>query len=149
MNNEDMHHFDEDIEQDDDTNMYDSDPEHGPANNQDLEQGSENNSDYNSNTDSAQEIQLPVPASSNRKRGMSRMTRLTKLRTKYTNSGGKKKYLKFDELGRFSRKHRALFVSFLGDLVREKVGISVLCWKDVTAEVREKLWEVIRVNILS
>ncbi|CAI9293597.1 unnamed protein product [Lactuca saligna] len=33
--------------------------------------------------------------------------------------------------------------SYLGDLVREKVGLSALCWKKVKPKVKEKLWEEI------
>ncbi|CAI9274728.1 unnamed protein product [Lactuca saligna] len=32
---------------------------------------------------------------------------------------------------------------YLGDLVREKVGMNALGWKKVTPEVKEKLWEEI------
>ncbi|KAL4568696.1 hypothetical protein LXL04_024311 [Taraxacum kok-saghyz] len=100
----------------------------------DTEDGYDDNSsdDLDSSTDSEQEIQTT--------RGL---TRLPKVRTEHTNSGGKKKRVKFDELGRFAGKYRAQLPSFLGDLVREKVGLSVLNWRNVTKEVRDKLWEEI------
>lgn len=75
-----------------------------------------------------------------RKRGL---TRLPKLRTEHTNSGGRKKRVKFDEFGRFAGKYRSQLPSYLGDLVRERVGVSVFNWKKVTKEVKEKLWEEI------
>ena len=56
------------------------------------------------------------------------MTRLPKLKTEYVNSGGKKR-VRFDEFGKFTGKNNAVFVSYLGDLVRKKVGLSALCWK--------------------
>ncbi|KAL4565644.1 hypothetical protein LXL04_029747 [Taraxacum kok-saghyz] len=108
----------------------------------DSEDGYDDNSsdDLDSSTDSEQEIQTTVKRKSKRKRGL---TRLPKVRTEHTNSGGKKKRVKFDELGRFAGKYRAQLPSFLGDLVREKVGLSVLNWRNVTKEVRDKLWEEI------
>jgi len=76
------------------------------------------------------------------KRGL---TRMTKLKTTYRNSGGKKKRVKFDSVGRLEGKHKAKFVSYLGDLVRESVGVSVLNWKQVSKEKKDKLWEEITV----
>ncbi|KAL4563354.1 hypothetical protein LXL04_027395 [Taraxacum kok-saghyz] len=108
----------------------------------DTKDGYDDNSsdDLDSNTDSEQEIQTTVKRKSKRKRGL---TRLPKVRTEHTNSGGRKKHVKFDEIGRFTWKYRAQFPSFLGDLVREKVGLSVHNWRNVTKEVRDKLWEEI------
>ncbi|GJX97562.1 hypothetical protein Tco_0353360 [Tanacetum coccineum] len=40
---------------------------------------------------------------------------------------------------RISGKHRALFSSFLGDLVREHIGLKILSWKKVGSEARDKL----------
>ncbi|KAL4592064.1 hypothetical protein LXL04_005044 [Taraxacum kok-saghyz] len=100
----------------------------------------ESSDDLDSNTDSEQEIQTTVKRKSKRKRGL---TRLPKVRTEHTNSGGRKKHVKFDEIGRFTGKYRAQFPSFWGDLVREKVGLSVHNWRNVTKEVRDKLWEEI------
>ncbi|KAL4558831.1 hypothetical protein LXL04_037034 [Taraxacum kok-saghyz] len=104
----------------------------------DTEDGYDDNSsdDLDSNTDSEQEIQTTVKRKSKRKRGL---TRLPKVRTEHTNSGGRKKHVKFDELGRFTGKYRAQLPSFLGDLVKEKVGLS----RNVTKEVMDKLWEEI------
>ncbi|KAL4590727.1 hypothetical protein LXL04_003668 [Taraxacum kok-saghyz] len=107
----------------------------------DTEDGYDNSSDdLDSNTDSEQEIQTTVARKSKRKRGL---TRLPKVRIEHTNSGGRKKHVKFDEIGRFTGKYRAQLPSFLGDLVREKVGLSVHNWRNVTKEVRDKLWEEI------
>ncbi|GKC15900.1 hypothetical protein Tco_1012682 [Tanacetum coccineum] len=39
--------------------------------------------------------------------------------------------------------HRALFSSFLGDLVREHIGLKILSWKKVDKESRDKLWDEI------
>jgi len=58
---------------------------------------------------------------------------------------GKKKRVKFDSVGRLEGKHKAKFVSYLGDLVRESVGVSVLNWKQVSKEKKDKLWEEITV----
>nr|GEZ43086.1 hypothetical protein [Tanacetum cinerariifolium]GFA24602.1 hypothetical protein [Tanacetum cinerariifolium] len=49
----------------------------------------------------------------------------------------------FDALNRVSRLHRALFLSFLGDLVREHIGLKILSWKKVDKESRDKLWDEI------
>ncbi|KAL6536900.1 hypothetical protein OROHE_012484 [Orobanche hederae] len=103
------------------------------------EDGSDSNSnDSDGVTDAEQELQNTVTIKKKKKRGL---TRLPKLRTAYTNSGGRKHRVKFDQLGRFTGKYRAEFPSFLGDLVREKVAISVFNWKDVKKEVRDKLWK--------
>ncbi|KAL6536647.1 hypothetical protein OROMI_026228 [Orobanche minor] len=105
------------------------------------EDGSDSNSnDSDGVTDAEQESQNTVTIKKKKERGL---TRLPKLRTAYTNSGGRKRRVKFDQLGRFTGKYRAEFPSFLGDLVREKVGISVFNWKDVKKEVSDKLWEEI------
>ncbi|KAF5811454.1 hypothetical protein HanXRQr2_Chr04g0181541 [Helianthus annuus] len=77
------------------------------------------------------------------KRGL---TRLPKMRTAFTNSGGKKHKVTFDELEKFSGEYRSEFSSFLGDLVREYVGFRFLAWKTVPTEVKDKLWEEITVN---
>ncbi|GJW89515.1 hypothetical protein Tco_0164855 [Tanacetum coccineum] len=41
------------------------------------------------------------------------------------------------------RKHRALFLSFLGDMVCEHIGLQILSWKKVGPEARNKLWDEI------
>ncbi|KAL6583001.1 hypothetical protein OROMI_005079 [Orobanche minor] len=69
------------------------------------------------------------------------LTRLPKLRTRFTNSGGKKHKVNFDSLGRFSGEYRFEFSSFLGDLVREHVGFRYLSWKTVPVEIKHKLWD--------
>nr|GEV41875.1 hypothetical protein [Tanacetum cinerariifolium] len=42
-----------------------------------------------------------------------------------------------------NRLHRALFFSFLGDLVREHIDLKILSWKKVDKELRDKLWDEI------
>ncbi|GKB56357.1 alpha/beta hydrolases superfamily protein [Tanacetum coccineum] len=41
---------------------------------------------------------------------------------------------------------RALFSSFLGDLVCEHIGLKILSWKKVGSEARDKLWDEITVK---
>ena len=130
---EDIPDYNTKYELDDGNQEYDSPTENGE--NKDIH--------YDSQSDSEEEIHKTVPSKSDRKRGM---TRLPKLKTEYVNSGGKKS-VRFDELGKFTGKNNAVFVSYLGDLVREKVGLSALCWKKVKPEMKDKLWEEITVNI--
>ncbi|GJX59330.1 hypothetical protein Tco_0290720 [Tanacetum coccineum] len=42
-----------------------------------------------------------------------------------------------------SGKHRALFSSFLGDIVREHIDLKILSWKKVDSKARDKLWDEI------
>lgn len=79
------------------------------------------------------------------KRGL---TRLPKLRTRFTNSGGKRHEVEFDSLGRLTGEYISEFTSFLGDTVREHVGLRFLTWKEVPKEVKAKLWDKITVNQL-
>ncbi|GJW11168.1 hypothetical protein Tco_1576995 [Tanacetum coccineum] len=74
------------------------------------------------------------------KRGI---TRLCKFRKEYGKPGGVKLSVTFDALNRISGKHRALFSSFLGDMVREHIGLQILSWKKVGPEARNKLWDEI------
>ncbi|GJR01113.1 ribonuclease H-like domain-containing protein [Tanacetum coccineum] len=74
------------------------------------------------------------------KRGI---TRLCKFRREYGKPGGVKLSVTFDALNRISGKHRALFLSFLGDMVREHIGLQILSWKKVGPEARNKLWDEI------
>ncbi|GJW57166.1 hypothetical protein Tco_0103897 [Tanacetum coccineum] len=74
------------------------------------------------------------------KRGI---TRLCKFRMTYGKPGSVKLKVTFDALNRVSGLHRALFSSFLGDLVREHIGLKILCWKKVKKESRDKLWDEI------
>ncbi|GJY64447.1 hypothetical protein Tco_0465907 [Tanacetum coccineum] len=74
------------------------------------------------------------------KRGI---TRLCKFRREYGKPGGVKLSVTFDALNRISGKHRALFSSFLGDMVREHIGLQILSWKKVGPEARNKLWDEI------
>ncbi|GJZ49657.1 hypothetical protein Tco_0603847, partial [Tanacetum coccineum] len=77
------------------------------------------------------------------KRGI---TRLYKFRMEYGKPGGVKLSVTFDALNRISGKHRALFSSFLGDMVREHIGLKILAWNKVGSEARDKLWDEITVN---
>ncbi|GKD56332.1 hypothetical protein Tco_1289719 [Tanacetum coccineum] len=61
------------------------------------------------------------------KRGI---TRLYKFHREYGKPDGIKLNVTFDALNRISGKHRALFSSFLGDMVREHIGLKILSWKD-------------------
>ncbi|KAL6574985.1 hypothetical protein OROMI_012270 [Orobanche minor] len=72
------------------------------------------------------------------KRGL---TRLPKLHSRFTNSGGKRHEVEFDSLGRLMGEYRSEFTSFLGDTVREHVGLRWLTWKEVPKEVKAKLWD--------
>ncbi|GJS86110.1 hypothetical protein Tco_0752651 [Tanacetum coccineum] len=71
------------------------------------------------------------------------ITRLYKFRREYGKPGGIKLSVTFDALNRISGKHRALFSSFLGDMVREHIGLKILSWKKVDLEARDKLWDEI------
>ncbi|KAL8243488.1 hypothetical protein R6Q59_009746 [Mikania micrantha] len=83
------------------------------------------------------------------KRGI---TRLSKFRICYGKPGGIKLRVTFDALHRITGPNRALFSSFLGDLVREHVGLKILSWKkryfDVDETVRKlvmhRLGELLR-----
>ncbi|GKE89298.1 hypothetical protein Tco_1566773 [Tanacetum coccineum] len=44
---------------------------------------------------------------------------------------------------RISGKHIALFLSFLGEMVREHICLQILSWKKVGPEARNKLWDEI------
>ncbi|GJX21536.1 hypothetical protein Tco_0225981 [Tanacetum coccineum] len=74
------------------------------------------------------------------KRGI---TRLCKFRREYGKPGGVKLSVTFDALNRISEKQRALFLSFLGDMVREHIVLQILSWKKVGPEARNKLWDEI------
>ncbi|GJU90195.1 hypothetical protein Tco_1302618, partial [Tanacetum coccineum] len=102
------------------------------------------------------------------KRGI---TRLCKFHREYGKPCGVKLSVTFDALNRISGKHRALFSSFLGDMryfdvdltvrkldirktqsivfeflgdiVREHIGLQILSWKKVGPEARNKLWDEI------
>ncbi|GJS74869.1 ribonuclease H-like domain-containing protein, partial [Tanacetum coccineum] len=79
------------------------------------------------------------------KRGI---TRLYKFCMEYGKPGGVKLSVTFDALNRISGKHKALFSSFLGDMVREHIGLKILAWNKVGSEARDKLWDEITVWIL-
>ncbi|GJY66361.1 ribonuclease H-like domain-containing protein, partial [Tanacetum coccineum] len=74
------------------------------------------------------------------KRGI---TRLYKFRREYGKPDGIKLSVTFDALNMISGKHRALFLSFLGDMVREHIGLKILSWKKVDSKARDKLWDEI------
>ncbi|GJS60571.1 hypothetical protein Tco_0655355 [Tanacetum coccineum] len=65
------------------------------------------------------------------KRGI---TRLCKFHREYGKPGGVKLSVTFDALNRISGKHRALFSSFLGDMVPEHIDLLILSWKKVGPE---------------
>nr|GEX97498.1 hypothetical protein [Tanacetum cinerariifolium] len=71
------------------------------------------------------------------------ITRLYKFRREYAKPGGIKIKVTFDALNRVSGLHRALFLSFLGDLVRKHIGLKILSWKKVDKESRDKLCDEI------
>ena len=77
-----------------------------------------------------------------KKRGI---TRLSKFRNEYGKPGGIKLSVAFDAMYRISGSNRALFSRFLGDLVREHIGLKTLSWKKVKPEARDKLWDEITV----
>lgn len=79
-----------------------------------------------------------------KKRGM---TRLAKFRAEYGKPNSEKLSVTFNALNRVTGKHRSLFSSFLGDLVREHVGVRILSWKKVDSESRDKIWDEITVRI--
>ncbi|GJR22951.1 transposase, Ptta/En/Spm, transposase, Tnp1/En/Spm-like protein [Tanacetum coccineum] len=76
------------------------------------------------------------------KRGI---TRFYKFRREYGKSNGIKLSVTFDALNRISGKHRALFLSFLGDMVREHIGLKILSL-DLTVRklVMNRLGQLIR-----
>ncbi|GKE43830.1 hypothetical protein Tco_1471114 [Tanacetum coccineum] len=74
------------------------------------------------------------------KRGI---TRLYKFRMEYGKPGEIKIKVTFDALNRVSGLHKALFSSFLEDLVREHIGLKILSSKKVDKESRDKLWDEI------
>nr|GEY31645.1 hypothetical protein [Tanacetum cinerariifolium] len=71
------------------------------------------------------------------------ITRLYKFHREYGRPGGIKIRVTFDALNRVSGLHRALFLSFLGDLVYEHIGLKILSWKKVDKESRDKLYDEI------
>ncbi|GJR11197.1 hypothetical protein Tco_0793849 [Tanacetum coccineum] len=74
------------------------------------------------------------------KRGI---TRLYKFHREYGKPSGIKIKVTFDALNRVSGLHKALFLSFLEDLVHEHIGLKILSWKKVDKESRDKLWDEI------
>ena len=79
-----------------------------------------------------------------KKRGI---TRLAKFRAEYGKTNAEKLSVTFNALNRITGKHRSLFSSFLGDLVREHVGVRILSWKKVDSELRDRMWDEITVRI--
>ncbi|GKA48031.1 putative ribonuclease H-like domain-containing protein, partial [Tanacetum coccineum] len=74
------------------------------------------------------------------KRGI---TKLYKFRREYEKPDGIKLSVTFDAFNRISGKHRALFSSFLGYMIREHIGLKILSWKKVDSIARDKLWDEI------
>lgn len=93
------------------------------------------NGDADENNDSTRNIV---------KRGL---TRLAKFRREYGKPGGIKLTVTFDAMNRLTGQNRSLFSSFLGDMVREHIGVRILSWKKVDSEARDKMWEEITVRI--
>jgi hypothetical protein len=83
----------------------------------------------------------------NRKISNRGITRLAKFRLQYGHPGQVKHKVTIDVLNRVTGLNRALFASFLGDAVREHIGLKVLSWKKVDKESRQKLWDEITVHI--
>lgn len=83
----------------------------------------------------------------NRKISNRGITRLAKFRLQYGHPGQIKHKVTIDALNRVTGLNRALFASFLGDAVREHIGLKVLSWKKVDKESRQKLWDEITVHI--
>ncbi|KAL6513433.1 hypothetical protein OROGR_020919 [Orobanche gracilis] len=83
-------------------------------------------------------------AATSRKKKVRGLTRLVKMHNEFKDSKGKKRALEFDKWGRLIGKYRAEFSSFLGDLVRRDVGLRVLKWKAATKELKDKLWDSIK-----
>lgn len=75
------------------------------------------------------------------KRGI---TRLHKFRNEH--GKGVKIALTIDDMGRISGSNRIVFASFLGDLVRERIGLKVISWKKVELPARDDLWSEITVR---
>ncbi|GJT73112.1 hypothetical protein Tco_1032398 [Tanacetum coccineum] len=74
------------------------------------------------------------------KRGI---TRLCTFRREYGKPGGVKLSVTFDALNRISRYNKSIVSCFLGDMVREHIGLQILSWKkryfDVDLTVRKLL----------
>nr|GEV47729.1 hypothetical protein [Tanacetum cinerariifolium] len=69
------------------------------------------------------------------KRGI---TRLSKFHMEYGKPDGIKLSVTFDALNRISGSHGALFLSFLGDLVQEHIGLKILSWNKKETEDKTK-----------
>ncbi|GKE67184.1 integrase, catalytic region, zinc finger, CCHC-type containing protein [Tanacetum coccineum] len=74
------------------------------------------------------------------------ITRLSKFRREYGKPNIIKLSVTFDALNRISGSHRALFSSFLGDLIRKHIGLKILSWKKVSSKARDKLWVEIMIE---
>ena len=84
-------------------------------------------------------------ATTSRKKKVRGLTRLVKMHKDFVDSKGEKHVLEFDKWGRLTWKYRAKFPSFLGDLVRKDAGLRFKKWKEVTEELKDKLWDSINV----
>nr|GEY43892.1 hypothetical protein [Tanacetum cinerariifolium] len=67
------------------------------------------------------------------------ITRLYKFCRECGKLGGIKIKVSFDAVNRVTGLHRALFSSFLRDLVCEHIDLKILSWKKVDKESRDKL----------
>ena len=96
---------------------------------------------YSSDEEGNDNLQLDIPRSS---RGI---TRLSKFRGQGDRPGYVKHKITFDGLCRVTGSNRAVFSSFLGDVVRDNIGLKVFSWKKVDKESRQKLWDQVTVHI--
>lgn len=116
---------------------------------EEVEAGHQGDSSESDDSDDSEDEDAPITITgedgstekTKPKRGLTRMFKLKNA----CGSTGKKKRARIDDLGRFKGKYRSNFVSFLGDLVRDKVGLSVLNWKQVKQDKRDYLWNEITV----
>ena len=97
--------------------------------------------EYQSSDEEENVNQIDLPRSN---RGI---TRLSKFRGQYDRPGFVKYKVTFDALNRVTGLNRSLFSSFLGDVVRDNIGLKVLSWKEVNKESRQKLWDEVTVHI--
>ncbi|GJZ95489.1 hypothetical protein Tco_0667823, partial [Tanacetum coccineum] len=63
----------------------------------------------------------------------------------HSNGNVVKRWIQKQEInyGMKSRKTQSIVLSFLGDMVREHIGLKILSWKKVDSEARDKQWDEI------
>lgn len=116
--------FDDDMQSEYDANEYEDNK------NAEVSSESDGNSDKEESTQT--EINIKPP----RRR---ELTKLAKTRSNFVYYDCKGKCVKVDRCRRLKGKYMSEFPSFLGDLVRERVGLSVTGWKKVSKEFKYKL----------